>query len=255
MAQEGETGGWRKTVFTTCMEGAWTGVGHREMVWCHQVRWRVARAAMELGNSPSETEKGAILGRWFRDEVNHDYLHQNGPLRMGSSAVTHIPSGQRLMLRPVPLQSGMYLLPLAPGLTRHSFILYVSHGAVGSLSPHHASELHASVLRCHLSTENCFPLWPHSLKLIPNPLPGTPFPVSGKGVDESDGVVRFEATLDTWDLEASNVDEWIGVDIRGGGDLRSWMVAGIEQERVVMSEDSVFGEIVLRRYLRTLIPI
>ncbi|KAF8204692.1 GPI-inositol-deacylase [Pholiota molesta] len=42
-------GVFRRTVFTSALEGAWTGVGHREMVWCHQVRWRVARAALELG--------------------------------------------------------------------------------------------------------------------------------------------------------------------------------------------------------------
>ncbi|KAG2349887.1 hypothetical protein BDR05DRAFT_259598 [Suillus weaverae] len=27
-------------IFTSALEGAWTGIGHREMVWCHQVRWR-----------------------------------------------------------------------------------------------------------------------------------------------------------------------------------------------------------------------
>lgn len=42
---------FRRTVFTSALEGAWTGVGHREMVWCHQVRWRVARAALEVGGS------------------------------------------------------------------------------------------------------------------------------------------------------------------------------------------------------------
>ncbi|KAG8943971.1 GPI inositol deacylase, partial [Tulasnella sp. 408] len=27
---------YRETVFTTALEGIWTGVGHNEMVWCHQ---------------------------------------------------------------------------------------------------------------------------------------------------------------------------------------------------------------------------
>ena len=242
MAQEGATGGWRKTVFTTCMEGTWTGVGHREMVWCHQVWWRVARAAMELGRAPSDAEKGAVLGRWFRDEVNHDYLLQSGPLSRDDPAVTHIPAGHRLVLRQVPWQSGMYLLPLVQGLTGHRFILYVSRGAISSLSPHHAPELQVSVYRCGLSTDNCLPLEPRSLKLIPNPFPGTPFPVSGEGVDESDGVVRFEAILDSQNTEASNVEEWIGVGIRGGGDPRSWIVAGIEQERLVRSDAGMLGK-------------
>ena len=28
---------FRRTIFTSALEGAWTGVGHREMVWRHQV--------------------------------------------------------------------------------------------------------------------------------------------------------------------------------------------------------------------------
>ncbi|ORX38892.1 GPI inositol-deacylase PGAP1-like protein, partial [Kockovaella imperatae] len=37
----GKDGGF--AVFTTGIPGAWTGVDHQAMVWCHQVRWRVAR--------------------------------------------------------------------------------------------------------------------------------------------------------------------------------------------------------------------
>ncbi|KAG1782508.1 hypothetical protein EV702DRAFT_386529 [Suillus placidus] len=66
----------RRTVFTSALEGAWTGVGHREMVWCHQmvrifcgyttrvtvvvyarlVTSLVARAALELGGANSNVD-------------------------------------------------------------------------------------------------------------------------------------------------------------------------------------------------------
>ncbi|KAF8517867.1 PGAP1-like protein-domain-containing protein [Gautieria morchelliformis] len=243
MAQDGLGVGWRKTVFTTCMEGAWTGVGHREMVWCHQVRWRVARAAMELGSAPTDAEKSAVLDRWFRDTVNHEYLAHSGLLPTNNPSVTHISANHRLVLRHVPRQSEMYLLPLVPGGARRNFILYVSHGAVDTLSPYHAPQLHVSVHRCRSSTENCRPLQPRSLKLVPNPSFGAGFPVAGEGVDESEGVVRFEAVLDSQANEASNVEEWVGVAVKGEGDRGCWVVAGIEYERVIRSDVGMFAPV------------
>ena len=65
---------WRKPLFTTCMEGTWTGVGHREMVWCHPVRWRVAHAALELSRAQNDEEKGGIISHWFRDGIEHHSL-------------------------------------------------------------------------------------------------------------------------------------------------------------------------------------
>lgn len=241
MEQSGSTLDWRKTVFTTCMEGAWTGVGHREMVWCHQVRWRVARAAIELGSASGNAEKGAILARWFRDEVDQDFVIQSDLLSMDNTAVTHIPPRHRLVLRDVSRQSDIYLLPLSPGLVGR-FILYVSRGIVGSLSPHHFPELHVSVYRCRSTPENCLPLRPRSLRLIPNPPHGTLFPIPEQGADESDGVVRFDAIVDCQNSEANNVKEWIGVAVRGDGDSGSWIVGGIEQEHVVLSKVSKYGE-------------
>jgi GPI inositol-deacylase len=227
-------------VFTTCMEGTWTGVGHREMVWCHQVRWRVARAALELGSAPNNAAKGTVLSRWFRDEVDQEHLAQSDLLTMDKSIVTRIPAGHRLVLRHVSRQSGMYLLPLSSGLASH-FILYVSRGTVGSLSPHHAPELQVFVYRCRTSAENCLPLQPRSLKLIPNPSLRTSFPLP-EGVDESDGIIRFEAMVDSKGAVASNEEEWIGVAIQGEGDSRSWVVGGIEQEHVEGSDVGKFGE-------------
>ena len=59
----------RKTVFTSSLEGCWTGVGHREMVWCHQVRWRVARVAFELAHAGSEDARAEAIETWFRDGI------------------------------------------------------------------------------------------------------------------------------------------------------------------------------------------
>lgn len=58
---------YRKTVFTSALEGAWTGVGHQEMVWCHQVRWRIARAALKLGMANNPKGRGLVLDKWLRE--------------------------------------------------------------------------------------------------------------------------------------------------------------------------------------------
>jgi glycosylphosphatidylinositol deacylase len=62
-----DMGVYRGTVFSGALEGCWTGVGHQVVVWCHQVRWRVARAALELGAASSSAERGAVLDRCLRD--------------------------------------------------------------------------------------------------------------------------------------------------------------------------------------------
>lgn len=40
------------TVFTTAIEGVWTGVEHQAMVWCHQVRLVVARLLLLSKRDP-----------------------------------------------------------------------------------------------------------------------------------------------------------------------------------------------------------
>ncbi|EIW66887.1 hypothetical protein TREMEDRAFT_45408 [Tremella mesenterica DSM 1558] len=53
------------TVFTTSMPGVWTPVEHQAMVWCHQVRWRIARTLLYMGNSTSRSEKLLVAQRWL----------------------------------------------------------------------------------------------------------------------------------------------------------------------------------------------
>lgn len=50
------------SVFTTAIPAAWTGVDHQAMVWCHQVRWRIARVLLDTIGAPN---KEAIARLWF----------------------------------------------------------------------------------------------------------------------------------------------------------------------------------------------
>lgn len=51
------------TVFTTAMNGAWSGVEHQAMVWCHQVRWRVAATLLAMSAEPND--KVAVARRFL----------------------------------------------------------------------------------------------------------------------------------------------------------------------------------------------
>lgn len=57
------------TVFTSGLPGAWTAVDHQAIVWCHQIRWTVARALLEAGNASSRGVRLAKLKRWLSDDV------------------------------------------------------------------------------------------------------------------------------------------------------------------------------------------
>ncbi|KAL7423956.1 GPI inositol deacylase [Cryptotrichosporon argae] len=51
-------------VFTTGVPGAWTGVEHQAMVWCHQIRWRVARALLDMAGA-ARAEQLAAARAWL----------------------------------------------------------------------------------------------------------------------------------------------------------------------------------------------
>ena len=231
---------FRRTIFTTSLEGSWTGVGHREMVWCHQVRWRVARAALELGSDSSLSHRVAVLDRWLRDgnhpsrptSATHNVLTLFDP-----ATYEILPADQNLVLER-PRGSQMYLLPIpsSPPQSPSKFILYLSQGSVPPVSPQHPISLRASVYICHQSyfdlpappgshahtlLPSCTNLSPADLKLIPNPIPGTRFPAPDEGSDESHGVVVFEALVQPSDPG----DKWVAVhteDADGAG----WVIGG-----------------------------
>jgi glycosylphosphatidylinositol deacylase len=53
------------TIFTTGMPGAWTGVEHQTMVWCHQVRWRVARTLLGMTSFENRQDKLSVAEEWL----------------------------------------------------------------------------------------------------------------------------------------------------------------------------------------------
>ncbi|KAI9064870.1 GPI-inositol-deacylase [Trametes sanguinea] len=194
---------YRRTVFTSALEGCWTGVGHLAMVWCHQVRWRIARAALEIAAAPSLEARAVVLDRWLRDGHTLPPAHSpSDVLQLRPGDFDLIPQRQSLLVRN-PVGTHTYVLSppaIGDGQSGVKFILYASQGSVPPVAPHRPFPFRTTVYVCpesHSDLTACSTLPPSTLKLIPNPVPGAPFPVPDEGTDESEGVVLYEADLVT----------------------------------------------------------
>ncbi|KAJ3555841.1 hypothetical protein NM688_g2357 [Phlebia brevispora] len=211
---------YRRTVFTSALEGSWTGVGHREIVWCHQVRWRVARAALELSAAQTPYERSMILDTWLRD--GHIPLpfgdRTNHSIALRDEDFSVLPADLHLSLKsPSGVHTYVLPTPSSPSSGAAKFVLYVLQGTIANTSPHNPLPLRASVYSC-TPQEHCTTLKPTLLKLIPAPIPGRPFPVPNEGSDESEGVVLFEADV--------AVFSGSHVAVRVEADGRGWVAGG-----------------------------
>lgn len=219
---------FRSTIFTSALAGAWTGVGHREMVWCHQVRWRVARAALELGGPDNAVGRAAILAKWLDDgRFVPSISTQRQKLNVEDSANKEtLPLGERLVLRN-PHGTKTYLLPIPQG-KQHALTVFVSQGSIYGLSPQNPLPLQVSIFTCvsRSADLDCTTLRPTTLKLIPNPIPGRTFPAPDEGSDESEGVALYEVGLSA--SEDSSSSRWISVLVENG-DGNGWVIAGLDK--------------------------
>ncbi|KAJ7498547.1 PGAP1-like protein-domain-containing protein [Mycena latifolia] len=212
---------FRRTMFSSALEGAWTGVGHQEMVWCHQVRWRVARAALELGAASSPAARGIILDRWLRDGHALPPLPVVGLPDGLTTSPEILPEDMHLVLKN-PHGSRTYLLPI-PAARPAKMVLFVSQGSIPPVSPQKPLSLTTSVFLCD-STANsdisCDTYRPSVLKLIPSPILGRPFPIPKEGSDESEGIALFEA-----DIPSGSPSRWVGVRMENGQG-EGWITGG-----------------------------
>jgi len=237
---------YRRTVFSSALEGCWTGVGHQVVVWCHQVRWRVARAALELGAAASPEERGAILDLWLRDA--HSAPPKPGhpaPLYLNQTSYSVLPKGP-IVLRALRKPDAVYLAPVPEASLPSKFVAYVSEGSVLSMGPHHVSSLTVSFYLCSSMNDDAYassPLpsceeWrPLSLKLIPNPSPEKPFPVPDEGVDESEGIVVFEAALPK---RKGNEHRWVAVSY-SINEARGWIIGSFVENEPIVNKHNVHG--------------
>ncbi len=241
---------YRRTIFSSALEGCWTGVGHQVMVWCHQVRWRVARAALELGAASSAVERGSILDLWLRDGRERLPTPEHpAQLDLSQESYAVLPLGP-FVLRNLPESGAVYLAPVPETNHPITFVVYVSEGSVLSMAPHHPSSLSVAFYLCSSSTNTphgpssrpaCEVWHPNTLKLIPNASPERSFPVPREGVDESEGVVVFEAVLP----EHGDKHRWVAVAYTTNEE-RGWIVGDFVQDEPTVKKFSVHGRSLFR---------
>ena len=217
---------YRRTVFTTALEGCWTGVGHLAIMWCHQVRWRIARAALEIAASKTLEARATAMDKWLRDGLDVPPPPQLPleALPTHGDAFYSVPPNQHLLVRE-PSGSASYLVPTPSAPENQAstvFVLYVSQGSVPPISPQRPLPFRTTIRLCRNwgSTDvSCSALVPSTLKLIPHPIPNSPFPVPDEGVDESEGVVLFEADVPL------GPKQHVVVTVEDG-DKRGWVFGG-----------------------------
>ena len=232
---------YRRTIFSSALEGCWTGVGHQVMVWCHQVRWRVARAVLELSAASTPSERGAVLNRWLRDgHLPLPALGYPAPLHLSQTNYTVLPPGPVVLRALRQPRRAVHLTPVSSLPTK--FVAYVSEGSVHSVGPYHTSSLFVSFYLCLSMTGDAVPpsceeLHPSSLKLIPNPSPEKPFPVPHEGVDESEGIVVFEAALPR---RSGDEHRWVAVAY-SSNEERGWILGAFVEDEPTVGKFSVHG--------------
>ena len=243
---------FRKTIFSSGMERCWTGIGHREMVWCHQARWQVARAALELSASTPSTPlaRARILDAWLRNgqevpPITDPSVPSAGGIQIEVTPESeNEPSGPALRLvnpalrgpkvfyipRPKVAQDGQ------PDRNQRNFLLYLAGGMIGSVSPFNPGSLRASVFRCsdtdEFSAEHCAPIQPIALNLLPVTYPHQEFPIPDAGSDETEGIVFFEGKI-----PAHSTDSWVAIKIDGANGS-GWITGGFTNESLHVRSDA-----------------
>lgn len=190
--------GFRKTIFTSGMDGVWSGVDHQSMVWCHQVRWRVARAALEIGSTRSPQEAARVLDSWFRTEASVNISSSSELVDLKGIAHTYVDEGKVLSLRPPAQETSAYIFSVSSA-DDAEFTLFASGVSVAGVGPQKPSWATVDVLSCTETAQTlvleCSRVQPTSLRVLGFPRWGRPFPVPNEGVDESEGVIAFRARL------------------------------------------------------------
>ncbi|KAG8955175.1 GPI inositol deacylase [Tulasnella sp. 424] len=230
---------YRQTVFTTALEGVWTGVGHNEMVWCHQVRSKVARTAIEMAaavTSPSsfEAERKRILEGWSRGHVwppgvsNDRWLRFNklAPSRTREPyAVAIVPSSEQGP-REESITSHMHMLPFSSATAPHHLQLLIARGSLlesKTLIAGDRTSLRVKIFVCKFSSEfqqtACKYVSPEhvTIQSLPIPLPNIPFPQPGEGSSPEDlglAVEVRELFAPTSEDSEGEVG-WVGLEVDG----------------------------------------
>ena len=227
----------RRTIMTSSLHGAWTGVGHREMVWCHQVRMMTARLALDIAQ-PSFDMKN--VHRLMRSTS----IHTSPPKDLVN--ITGVPLNFRRTSSKLELNNpirGVYLLPLPT--ERAVRLTVLSYGIeVQNLARENGEHLtRGGILRVLFCTRpppgvvepGCVEIEGRASLLPRVNWPGA-FP-SEKGVLDDDYISLFEAEIE---LTSFSTDSHVGFFFEGSTST-GWVVAAVEPVSNPISSATLLG--------------
>lgn len=178
----------RVSLFSSAMEGCWTGLGHQVSVWCHQIRWRVARAILEAQNR-SNGESFKIINHWLNDGVHPvEALTKAGDTTLEWSVY----SDNALFVDKLSIGRRGYLFPISSNDSILSLV--VSGGKIFNHGATAAPDVNLEVFFCSGSADspNCDYIKDSNVILLPAVQSGRQFPMPGEGVDEENSLVLLE---------------------------------------------------------------
>lgn len=236
---------YRRTVHTTSCPGIWSGVGHQEMVWCHQVRWRVARAILDSYRTNLFPSTDVALDRWLPPPQSSSFIHPStSSTTEDLSDIPHtLLEVSRLHLNSNALKQSSqpytHLLPIPKILGSSQLGVLVSGGTFltpsipESVPSHHTNSLRVSLYHCATSSslDSCTTL-PSSLilsshaRLLPNPRRNEKFP-SKEGADESDGALFLSLGI------SPSLTGWIAILVEGGRDDNAFVLVEFDAEKTI----------------------
>jgi glycosylphosphatidylinositol deacylase len=214
----------RKALFSSAMEGCWAGVGHQVSVWCHQVRWRVARAILEAQSKTSDAESFATMGHWLNDGVHSADMQAQ---RLDPPVEWEVRSSSELFMQRIESGSKGYLLPLPADA--EAFTLLASAGKIfnqGSIDSH---ELNIELFLCSGSQDapGCSTVENPQVSVSPVIYSNQEFPLPGEGVHESNGISVLELPL-----SQTATPRYIGILVHAKGassQSQSWVKAAFSR--------------------------
>jgi hypothetical protein len=236
----------RRTIITSSLEGAWTGVGHREMVWCHQIRYLVARATLAVANNPLSTSD-TLIDQILRPRTL-DFVSSKALVNISGYFLDYKRDIKTLTLDSDGLatDSRLYLLPLPTDTAIH-FTLFTSNARINGyplMEPQIANEASLRILYCSRPAPSsveptCIELSGQQSLLPKQVWPG-PFP-KDKGVKDKDHLSLFEARLF---VEKTSPDDHVAIMVEKSGhgsNSELWAEASIEVGDGPISSTSLWG--------------
>lgn len=85
IAPSGDSGSF--AVFTSGIDVVWTPVEHQAIVWCDQVRWRVARMLLDMSKGASRESQTKVAREWLLGETSRSA--SGGVARLPASSLAH----------------------------------------------------------------------------------------------------------------------------------------------------------------------